>query len=205
MYDIFIGIDVGNNGGISILNGKEVSVYPMPTITEKKAGKTKTRYDLIAIKNILLPFVGKKVLFGLERVSPMPGEGSVSSYAFGVGSGILQGMAVALGFDLRLVSPAVWKKGHPQLETPHIASLRVEMKELKKNGNDKKKVSKLRISIKTEAKDAARNLVASLYPALAEEFKFKYQDGKAESLLIALFCQRSLNELVQESTVDSEP
>ena len=100
-YDVVIGLDPGVTGGISIVykNGK-VNVHRIPVNAIVVNGKNKKNYDLESIVDLLEPFRGQKVLFVQERVSSMPGEGSVSAFSFGRSSGATVGIAKALKFDV---------------------------------------------------------------------------------------------------------
>jgi len=205
MYDVVIGVDPGNSGGITIIeNGGKISVFQMPIKTVKKVKKLKKEYDLQSIVALLKPFSGKNVLFVLERVATRPGEGNSSGFNFGVGYGELQGIAVALGFHLELVSPPVWKKDFSQLATLLFQKLKGQAKDLQDSLKSlkekapkqkyktevkqlKTEIAKLFREQKEEAKKAARELAASLQPSLASSFKLCKDDGKAESLLIAIF------------------
>lgn len=61
--------------------------------------------------------------------------------------------------------------------------------------NDKE-VIKINAKAKTEAKKASREFASKLYPKLAHRFKRVKDDGLAESLLIAIFGEKTQNELV---------
>lgn len=53
---------------------------------------------------------GLETLCVFERVSSRPGEGSVSSFRFGQGVGIWQGILATYGIPVVFVSPQVWKR-----------------------------------------------------------------------------------------------
>jgi hypothetical protein len=199
MSKVFIGIDPGNKGGISIIDGNKTPlVYNLPVVITKAHGKVKqkTRYDITAIASILKPYSDNGLCF-LERVSVRPGEGGVSGFNFGVGFGILQGIAITLGFELSIISPQTWKAEFPALDTDEIKKTRAELAAIKidnKTQKDKaiKKLNKkngesLERKIKTLAKDEARFLASKLYPKIADRFERKLDDGVAESLLIAVY------------------
>ncbi|MFW6173757.1 MAG: hypothetical protein ACOC5T_08435 [Elusimicrobiota bacterium] len=132
---IFIGVDPGNYGGISIIDGEKILVYDIPILKKKTAKKIRTFYDSVGIVNILKKYKKcKEVVFALERVSYRPGEGGVSAFNFGTGYGILQGIAVALGFKIKLVSPRTWKAFFgDQLYGKKVDSLKRENKDIKNN------------------------------------------------------------------------
>jgi crossover junction endodeoxyribonuclease RuvC len=49
-------------------------------------------------------------LAAVERVASRPGQGVASSFKFGCGYGMVQGVIAACGIPLHLVSPSKWKK-----------------------------------------------------------------------------------------------
>jgi len=197
-FDIVIGLDPGVTGGITMLykNGKvDINRIPVETVIVNK--KTKKKYDLKGIVALLKPLAGKSVLFVQERVTSMPGEGSTSSFNFGHSSGSTIGIATAFGFDVVEVGSTKWKKEFPELINDEILAFKAEAKDLRvvaktlkdkdlKKAN-KKQIDKLGRQVKSVAKRLARELVISLHPELADDFKQKNSDGMAESLLIALY------------------
>lgn len=46
----------------------------------------------------------------IERVGAMPKQGVSSTFKFGTGYGMVQGVVAALGIETRFVTPGVWKK-----------------------------------------------------------------------------------------------
>jgi hypothetical protein len=179
---VYIGVDPGNQGGITIIDGKSINMFEMPIIVEKKGKKTKTSYDLCKIVDILSIYKDKKVVYALERVSCRPGEGGVSSFHFGIGFGILQGIAIVFGFDLTIISPQIWKKSFPQLTTTEMDDLKeqnkdlrqknktfdIELKDLKSKNRkekdkDQKKLNKSKIDeLKSQQKDNKKEIDRNL-------------------------------------------
>jgi hypothetical protein len=214
-YDIVIGVDLGNHGGISIISTdtKDVEVFPMPIVKKdvgtKKKPKKKTEIDENSIVAILEKYKDKKVAMAQELVHSMPGEGSSSSFIFGVSSGFFKGVAKAFHFDLHIVSPVSWKKTYLELESAEISLLREKSKVIKteikalskkdklKIKEKKKELDKINRNIKSEAKSKARELASKLVPSLKGEFEQVNSDGKAESVLIGLYLLGKINELVQ--------
>ena len=211
-YDYVIGIDPGNHGGlcvIEIANKDNVNVIPMPIIKKvvgtKKKPKNKTELDDISLVSFFKQYKDKKVLIGLELVHSMPGEGSVSSFGFGASWGTIKGICRAFEFDLQIISPVSWKNSFDELETEEMTKLRMEMRDKKEElksidkkeiKEKKKEIDKINRSIKSRAKSAARELAAKKVPKLSNEFLQVNSDGKAESLLIALFLIGKIDELV---------
>jgi predicted RNase H-like nuclease (RuvC/YqgF family) len=206
-YDMVVGLDPGVTGGITIVykNGK-VNIHRIPVKKVVVNKKTKKKYDLKEVVAILKHLDGKGVLFVQERVSSMPGEGSTSSFNFGHSAGSTEGIAHALEFDVVVVGSTKWKKYFPALINDEIRDYKAQAKELRVIGKtlkdkaakkeNKKQIDKLGRQVKTVAKRLARELVISLHPELADDFKQKNSDGMAESLLIALYGRDNQNELV---------
>jgi len=129
---VYMGIDPGFGGAITVLDGKETTIYDMPTYKlVEKGKKTKQHYDKEAIISIFKKFIDRDVECGLESVSVMPGEGSVSSFSFGRGIGQLEMGIVFAGFNLISVTPQKWKKKYPNLVTPDILILKEEQKKIR--------------------------------------------------------------------------
>ena len=190
-----IGIDCGLNGGISIIDD-DISVCSMPV---KKEDEKKV-YDIEKILTLFRKYVGKDVVFCIERQGVRPGESGTSALTIGKNYGLLLGAAMAFGFNVIIVTPQKWKKFYDELSiTPEIEGLRSKAKSLEeqlktvKDKAEKKRIKKeadsTRRGIKVMAKDNARLLAAKLYPELAKEFALKKDDGKAEAVLIANFCK----------------
>jgi crossover junction endodeoxyribonuclease RuvC len=108
---MIVGVDPGLTGAIALVGGERgrslIEVMDMPT---RRAGKAKSlELDVDALQYALgVARVRSRVLV-LERQSAAPGQGVSSVFALGEQYGILRGMALALGFRVELVNPAVWK------------------------------------------------------------------------------------------------
>lgn len=100
---LIMGIDPGLTGAIAVLSPQYpgvVSAGDMPV-----AGK---HIDSAALHRLIRSF-GPDVVV-IEQVSSMPGQGVASTFKFGVGYGMVQGVVAALGIETRFVTPAVWKR-----------------------------------------------------------------------------------------------
>jgi len=134
---VYIGIDPGFSGAISIIDGDKVTVHDIPTYETIASNKKKKRhYDLGKIIDIFTKFIGREVECGLELVNVHPGEGSVSSFNFGKGIGQLEMGIVFAGFNLISITPQKWKKKYPNLITPEITALKDEQKEIRKKNKE---------------------------------------------------------------------
>jgi len=142
-FDIFIAIDPGVMGGISIIDKNEIKVYKIPVQTIQVNQRNKKIYDLSKIVEILLEYNNKKVLFLQESVGVMPNQGAVSAFNFGHSVGSTLGIAYALNFHIEQVSASVWKKAFPELESKdvkHCKDLSKKLRKEKKSLKDENKV-----------------------------------------------------------------
>lgn len=112
---IFIGIDPGLSGAVGVislpLGGPDTyEVYDTPTALVE-GEKTKRKYLIVAMADLLKPYSYRNdVIAILENVHSMPKQGVASSFSFGEGKGIWEGILGAYGICTELVSPQRWKK-----------------------------------------------------------------------------------------------
>tara|TARA_R110002012_G_scaffold101260_2_gene240204 strand:+ start:485 stop:991 length:507 start_codon:yes stop_codon:yes gene_type:complete len=103
------GIDVGLKGAVALVSadGSKYEVHDIPTI---KNG-SKKEYDMWALNDLLKSFIlgHGNLLFYVEKVGAMPGQGVTSMFRFGMGYGIAQMAVVGAGHRLGLVRPQTWK------------------------------------------------------------------------------------------------
>ena len=117
---ICIGIDPGISGAIGVVGlGSDLpSALDCPIITGKKHD-----YDLRAMRDLISNWAQwDQVIVVVERVHAMPKQGVTSSFSFGRGFGIWQGILVALGIPYHLVEPATWKRHYGLLGKDKSAS-----------------------------------------------------------------------------------
>ena len=112
---IYIGIDPGLSGAVGIieelpLGSMFVSVSDTPTALVE-GEKTKRKYLVPAMALLLNSYAGRgDVLAVLENVHSMPKQGVASSFCFGEGKGMWEGILAAYNIPTELVSPQRWKK-----------------------------------------------------------------------------------------------
>ena len=114
---IYIGIDPGLDGAVGVIGEQAGNgcprVFDTPTLTIE-GEKSKRRYNTAAMAELLQPykhaFCIPDVLVILEAVHSMPKQGVASSFCFGQGLGMWQGIIAALGIPLEMPSPQRWKK-----------------------------------------------------------------------------------------------
>lgn len=154
MSHLYVGIDPGQSGGIAFLcpTNNDVMLYRMPA-NQKEL-------------NDLIKRMGMATVI-LEKAQPMPSQGSVSGFSYGVGYGVLIGMLVAHGIRFIEVRPAEWKK--------------IVLAGVSGKGKSKK-----------EKKDDSIVAVERLFPEvnLIPAGCKKPHDGIAEALLLAEYGRR---------------
>ena len=99
----FIGLDVGKNGGVVVIQGgKIVEMHTIPTIGKK--------YDLVALANIIKKYAKLESFFCIEDVRTIVVGSKSSNFMFGEGKGILEGMVAMSECPYELVMPKTWQK-----------------------------------------------------------------------------------------------
>ena len=145
---LLIAIDPGISGAVCVMDGDTFEVFDTPT----KGGQ----YDLPGMAAILR---GRKGTVLLESVHALPKQGVVSTFNFGRGVGLWEGICAAESLRLVKVTPQKWKAKYPALR-----------------GLDRK-----------TAKAKAREIARCLFPQHADKFARAKDDGRAEALLMALY------------------
>ena len=104
-----IGIDVGLNGAIAMMQGETLTgVVDMPTVTLDRNGKAKRQIsipELIAIIDLFKPEEAY-----IEKVFAMAGQGVTSVLSFGRSLGAIEGVIAARSIKSTLVTPQTWQK-----------------------------------------------------------------------------------------------
>ena len=105
MAKLICGIDPGMSGAFALLaDGELVEMADMPVIEFNG----KRRLNAAAAAEIVIRF--NAALTVIEQVSAMPKQGVASTFAFGYGAGVLEGIHAALGRAILMVRPNVWKR-----------------------------------------------------------------------------------------------
>jgi len=109
MIGLILGIDPGAGGSLCVLDistGDYVDHLQMPKI---KVGKA-NRVNAAAVTDFIKKHREKIKHCYLEKVHAMPGQGVSSMFSFGHSAGIVEGVVVAMGLPLTLITPQSWKK-----------------------------------------------------------------------------------------------
>lgn len=117
------GIDPGASGALAFFNAEvgALEVFPMPTV-EKRVGSRKRReVDPAGVSAIFTKMRHPQAVV-VERVSSMPGQGVSSTFAFGRGLGVIEGVLAAHELPVIWVAPTVWKRHFDLLKLDKSAS-----------------------------------------------------------------------------------
>ena len=109
---ITIGIDPGLTGAIGVLSdGHYVAVEDMPVILKGK-GKVKNEVDVAGVIRFLRQYgePSEYISCVLERVNARPNQGVSTIFSLGDSFGCARSAITACRFELRYVTPQVWKK-----------------------------------------------------------------------------------------------
>ncbi len=181
--DILISIDIGLTGGIAFFEVEErdhpsgglLTLQSMPIIQTKAAnGKTKNVLDYLQLLFLLeRPRLhGDSALVVFEDVHAFPGQGVVSVGSLLEQKGAIRGMSVALGYEVKMVSPKEWQK-HFGMIPPK--ELRGEM------------VSQTKTLRKKWLKEKSLVYARDYFPEYKEKLT-KTAHGLSDALLIGKWC-----------------
>jgi len=103
MGKTFVGIDPGKDGYICINYGGEFEFHPIP-----KIGK---EFDILELATIIghISHLGD-VHCTLEDVHAIFGSAAGSTFTFGFGCGLIEGMLVMAGIPYTKIQPKKWQK-----------------------------------------------------------------------------------------------
>ena len=157
-----VGIDPGFTGGWAVVapNFDLIEVGRMPT----RRPKNTVEIDIPALATILDQADASHVY--VEFVTSRPRQ--AHQFRFGLAAGIVHGVVEALGFNLRIVAPQVWK-GSVGL------------------------VARAEHETTSVAKARSRALASRLWPNHAPKFSKTLDDGAAEAALIAFYGMQAIS------------
>jgi crossover junction endodeoxyribonuclease RuvC len=93
----YVAIDPGKKGGIAIYENEKVTLLPTPLVG-KELDLTQIAFLLKGSSHVVI-----------EKATARPGQGVTSTFTFGMGYGALQGICLALGVPISIVTPQAWK------------------------------------------------------------------------------------------------
>src|ERR1039457_1035367 len=111
---IFIGIDPGLSGAVAIIEENHVQLHDSPSWAVGSKQGVRHDYNVGGMVEIITGAVATvenrgSIVAGLESVHSMPDQGVASSFKFGVGLGIWQGILAALRITYQMIPPQRWK------------------------------------------------------------------------------------------------
>ena len=104
-----IGIDVGLNGAIAMMNGETLTgIFDMPTVSLTRNGMAKRQISIPELIAILDNFKADEAY--IEKVFAMAGQGVTSVFSLGRSLGVVEGALTALRIKTTLMTPQTWIK-----------------------------------------------------------------------------------------------
>ena len=175
MNNVYMGIDPGSKGFISILkqeNGnKTFEFFPIAD------------FDFYELSEVIKAIKERypNIVCILEEVHAIHNSSAKATFSFGEINGILKGLLMANKIPYHLVPPKTWQK-----EMWDNKDLVVSYKTIKVKGKD---VSKKEINTKQTSINAAKRIFPHIDLRKTERCK-NYDDNKVDSILIAEYGRR---------------
>jgi crossover junction endodeoxyribonuclease RuvC len=103
---VILAIDPGAHGALAWCrsSGDLIGVQDVPMIEVRK----KSRVSAAGLATLMKVIHVHKVV--IEGVGSMPGQGVASSFTFGYGAGLIEGVAAGLGLPVEIIYAAAWKR-----------------------------------------------------------------------------------------------
>lgn len=107
---MILAIDPGASGALAFFNPAAgiLDIVDMPTVEVKRGNKDKREISPAMLATEIARHQVDLVV--LERVGAMPGQGVSSTYQFGRGVGMVEGVVSALRLPMQYVTPQRWQK-----------------------------------------------------------------------------------------------
>lgn len=106
---LFVGIDNGLNGGISVIDEREKIILKgiMPTFSG-----TKKEFDVQTISKFMrkLLKIDNEIYVFIEEARVQPVSGKRASFTTGFCYGLFQGICASLSLSYEIVAPKTWQK-----------------------------------------------------------------------------------------------
>ncbi len=112
---LFLGIDPGLSGAVAMIEDNSVRLYDSPSWAVGSKKGVRHDYNIGGMVEIITEAIASvenrgSIIAGLESVHSMPDQGVASSFKFGAGLGIWQGILGAFGIRYQMIPPQRWKK-----------------------------------------------------------------------------------------------
>ena len=168
---VYIGIDVGSKGFITVNNGKELTFLSIED------------NDAYAISNFLqaVKSAYPNVVCAMEEIHALFGSSAKSTFSFGEINGLLKGLLIANRIPYHLIPPKKW-----QSEIWENKDMVVTYKPITIKG---KNTMKKEVNTKQTSFNAAKRIFPMVDLRKTERCK-KLDDNKCDSLLICEYARR---------------
>lgn len=108
-----IGVDLGLNGGIALLNDKKLIEYmPMPISGVLVGKKLKRQYDISKINKIISDFITNYPIgmAGMERLRAIPNQSSQTAFSMGGATMLFKVLFTIYKIPFIEIEPRNWQK-----------------------------------------------------------------------------------------------
>jgi crossover junction endodeoxyribonuclease RuvC len=108
---LVLGIDPGLSGALVLYDSEidGLDVWDVPTHALTRNGKNKSEVDVQALVDLIDVAAARRPRVFIENSTPMPGQGSASTFSFGKTFGLLYGVAAGRKLVIERVAPVRWK------------------------------------------------------------------------------------------------
>lgn len=168
---VYIGIDVGSKGFITLNNGSEFKFYSIQD------------NDAYQLSDILRGIKEQypNVVCAIEQIHALYGSSAKATFSFGEINGLLKGLLIANKIPYHLVQPKTWQK-----EMWDNKDMVITYKSVTIKG---KETTKKEVNTKQTSLNAAKRIFPSIDLRKTERCK-NPDDNKVDSLLIAEYARR---------------
>lgn len=157
--DFILGIDPGLGGALALYDTRSGQCSPEHGTWLMPLNRKRTLDVEALCLSIHTVCAERDVVAVIENVHSRPRQ--AGAFNFGLSTGIIHGILAANDIPMVLMAPSEWKVKMGLQRDP--------------------------LESQDSTKDRARALAAKLFPNLADQFKRKKDDGRAEALLIAFY------------------
>lgn len=168
---VYIGIDVGSKGFITLNNGSEFKFYSIQD------------NDAYQLSDILRSIKEQypNVVCAIEQIHAIFGASAKATFAFGEINGLLIGLLIANKIPYHLIQPKTWQK-----EIWDNKDMVITYKSVTIKG---KETTKKEVNTKQTSLNAAKRIFPSIDLRKTERCK-NPDDNKVDSLLISEYARR---------------
>lgn len=111
MTEVIVGIDVGKEGGISILSLNGTILYDALSLPSESLDIVNTLKQISIKYSLLHCYIEKQAFMNRSYgINPYVRQGGKAAFTLGHSQGVLEGCLLALGINYTLVPPKTWQK-----------------------------------------------------------------------------------------------